>query len=412
MARDGERGRGDWKARLGSHNSGPYADDSGDSGPVDIVAVRRDDALIDAIASDGPVETDSDEEFQLAALLASWRSEIVDEELPAGPDLDEIVAAVNQEIGARQVRAVANKRGHLRLVRPLMGAAAAIALIAGGMTAFSYSAQPGDPLWKVKEVVFSEQAQTTIANTATDDMAKAQIMIDQHEPERAKALLQSAHTNATQVNDPGRQKTLTNHWNQVWTSLNSQAPAIAASLLPTPPTVTGLPTTPAVPTSSASLPPGGGLTPPTGSDLGTKPGQPTTQPGQTLPGGIPWPSTLPGGIPVPPLPTGITLPGSPPPHSGPPTPAGPPSVPATTVPPIKPGPPTVAPTHAPTVQPTSRPGTISVPTAVVPPEKPGPLPGRPTVPSMPTAHPGPIVPTTFPMLPPALPGGLLPGGIK
>ncbi|WP_268808480.1 anti-sigma-D factor RsdA, partial [Nocardia brasiliensis] len=59
MARDGGRGRGDWKARLGSRNSGPYADASGDTGPVDIAAVRRDDVLIDAIASDGQVRTDS-----------------------------------------------------------------------------------------------------------------------------------------------------------------------------------------------------------------------------------------------------------------------------------------------------------------------------------------------------------------
>src|SRR5438132_3834378 len=128
MARDGERGRGDGRARRGSQNSGPYAEDSGDAGPVDIIAVRRDDALIDAIAADRAVETDSAQEYQLATLLANWRSEIVDEPLPAGPDLDDIVAAVSQEIGARQARVEAGKRRHLRLVRPLMGAAAAIAL--------------------------------------------------------------------------------------------------------------------------------------------------------------------------------------------------------------------------------------------------------------------------------------------
>ncbi|MGY2062668.1 anti-sigma-D factor RsdA, partial [Nocardia gipuzkoensis] len=93
MARDGERGRGDWKARLGSQNSDPYAEASGDSGPVDIAAVRRDDALIDAIAGDGPVATDSAEEYQLATLLANWRAEIVEVPMPAGPELDTIVAA-------------------------------------------------------------------------------------------------------------------------------------------------------------------------------------------------------------------------------------------------------------------------------------------------------------------------------
>src|SRR3977135_4132847 len=102
MARDGERGRGDWKARLGSRNSSPYGDGcgGGDTGPVDIAAVRRDDALIDAIASNGPVRTDSAEEYQLATLLADWRAELISPPLPGEPNLDEIVAAVNQEIGA------------------------------------------------------------------------------------------------------------------------------------------------------------------------------------------------------------------------------------------------------------------------------------------------------------------------
>lgn len=368
MARDGERGRGDWKARLGSHNSGPYADDSGDSGPVDIVAVRRDDALIDAIASDGPVETASDEEFALATLLAGWRSEIVDEELPAGPDLDDIVAAVNQEIGARQVRAVANKRGHLRLVRPLMGAAAAIALIAGGMTAFSYSAQPGDPLWKVKEVVFSEQAQATIANTANDDLTQAQMLIQQRQYQQAAPLLAKAKINADQINDSTRKQALNNKWDQVWADLNGKAPDIAAALLPT---GTSEPSTPSAPTSTGSSQPvnGGTTTPPPTSKVGV----PTTQPPATLPGGFPIPTlptltlppTLPGGITLP------TLPGQPTPtHSAPP--------------------PTSKPT---TVHPTSMqssPSTIAV---------------EPTVQSVTPTRPAPVLPTTF-----ILPSGLLPGG--
>ncbi|WP_157122051.1 anti-sigma-D factor RsdA [Nocardia miyunensis] len=257
MARDGERGRGDWKARLGSQNSGPYAEDSGDTGPVDIAAVRRDDALIDAIAGDGTVSTGSDEEYQLATLLASWRADIVDEPLPAGPDLDDIVAAVNQEIGARQARVNATKRGHLRLVRPLMGAAAAVALIAGGMTAFSYNAEPGDPLWKVKEVVFSQQAQTTIAQNAQGDMAKAQDLIAAGHPDQAKSLLASAQAGAGQISDSARKKTLTNQWNQVWTALHDKAPEIAASLLPSGVPVPTLPNSVVLPTTLPSWPSGG-----------------------------------------------------------------------------------------------------------------------------------------------------------
>ncbi len=393
MARDGERGRGDWKARLGSQNSGPYAEDSGDTGPVDIVAVRRDDALIDAIAGDGTVSTDSDEEYQLATLLANWRSDIVDEPLPAGPDLDDIVAAVNQEIGARQTRVNVAKRGHLRLVRPLMGAAAAVALIAGGMTAFSYNAEPGDPLWKVKEVVFSQQAQTTIAQNAQGDMAKAQELIAEGHPDQAKPLLASAQASAGQLSDSGRKQTLTERWNEVWTQLHDKAPEIAASLLPSGVTVPTLPSGAVLPTTLPSWPngqnPGGSAS--TTRDpriLQAPSGKPTSPqtPVETAPGGVTLPTTQPGNPPTT--------------HGNPPT--------------TNEKPPTSLPGgHEPTgtVQPTIEPTSVRVvptmgtgpATHPVPTENPLPTQQH----SLPTVQPEPVLPSTV-HIPSG--GGLLPGG--
>ncbi|GAA5081196.1 anti-sigma-D factor RsdA [Nocardia iowensis] len=214
MARDGERGRGDWKARLGSRNSGPYADASGDTGPVDIAAVRRDDALIDAIASDGPVRTDSAEEYQLATMLADWRAELIAPPMTAAPDLDAIVAAVNQEIGARQARIGAHSSNRLRLVRPIAGTAAALALVFGGMTAFSYNSEPGDPLWRVKEVVFSEQAQTTVVQRANTDLDEAGKLIAQN-PVLAKERLEQAKVNAAQVDSPEKHDKLMVEWKRL-----------------------------------------------------------------------------------------------------------------------------------------------------------------------------------------------------
>lgn len=256
MARDGERG--DRKAWLVARNSGPYAGGTGDSGPVDIAAVRRDDALIDAIASDGPVQTDSPEEFQLAALLADWRAEVVAPPLPEAPDLDEIVAAVNQEIGARKVRVGPRGGGRLRLVRPLAGAAAALALVFGGMTAFSYNAEPGDPLWKVKEVVFSEQAQTTVVARADDELTQAQSALAQGDPDEARVLLDRVRTTAQQVDDPAKQDDLIERWNALVAELGKVAPEIASQITstqarPTEPKPSGqVPTT--VPTKPGTTP--------------------------------------------------------------------------------------------------------------------------------------------------------------
>ncbi|RJO72183.1 hypothetical protein D5S18_23745 [Nocardia panacis] len=264
MARDGERGRGDWKARRGSRNSGPYAESSGDTGPVDIAAVRRDDALIDAISGDGPVSTDSAEEYQLATLLASWRAELIADPLPSAPDLDAIVAAVNQEIGARQVRMHTHTRGNLRLLRPIAGAAAALALVIGGLTAFSYSAGPGDPLWRVKEVVFSEQAQSTVVQRAGDDMAEAQTMLaGGADPDQIRTKLDTARRNATQVNDSAKQDELAQRFNALIDQLRRVSPEAARQ----------------VQTIATTAPrPGGDQQPSTGSS-GSGTGTGTTNPG-------------------------------------------------------------------------------------------------------------------------------------
>ncbi|MBF6425618.1 anti-sigma-D factor RsdA [Nocardia cyriacigeorgica] len=338
MARDGGRGRGDWRARRGSRDSGPYAEgSSGDNAPVDIAAVRRDDALIDAIASDGPVQTDSTEEFQLAALLADWRAEIVAPPIPDAPDLDTVVAAVNQEIGARQARVGAKAGGRLRLVRPIAGTAAALALVFGGMTAFSYNAEPGDPLWRVKEVVFSEQAQSTVVQRADDDLAAAQELIEQGNPERARARLAQASTNATQVDDPAKRGDLMERWQQLLNELRKVSPEAAAQLEQT-----------------------------------TRPGSTTTTPSeQTRPGPE---TTRPGGVGGDSGSTAPTIMGVDPTVSGtkPPVTTAPdttaPTVPPTTDPQDTGTPPTVEPTTPPdTTQPPVTPTTVSQSTIIEPP---------------------------------------------
>lgn len=231
MARDGGRGRGDKWARRVSRNTDPYAEGSGaGSEPVDISAVRRDDELIDAIARGGPIPTESTEELQLATLLADWRAEIVAPPLPGAPDLDTVVAAVNQEIGAREARIGAQSGGRLRLLRPIATTAAALALVFGGLSVFSYQAEPGDALWRVKEVVFSEQAQSTVVQYADDDMAAAQALLEQDNPEQAKARLEQAAENATQVDDPVKRNELVARWRELVEQVGKVAPEIAAQL--------------------------------------------------------------------------------------------------------------------------------------------------------------------------------------
>lgn len=208
----------------------PHADLAGNGMPIDVAAVRRDDALIDAISTDGPVATDSPEEYQVAALLSNWRAEILAQPMPAEPDLDDIVARVQAELGARDdlVTRTRSGRNHLRLLRPIAAAAAVVAIAMGGMTIFSYNAEPGDPLWGVKQVVFTERAASTVAKIdTTTNLEEAERLIASGDAAGAKAKLESAGARANAVNEAGTRDEL-NGWRQrLLTELDKAVPTPA-----------------------------------------------------------------------------------------------------------------------------------------------------------------------------------------
>ncbi|MGW0018850.1 anti-sigma-D factor RsdA [Rhodococcus sp. NPDC003382] len=278
-----------------------HADLADDGTPVDIAAVRRDDALIDAISGDGPVTTESAEEYELATLLAGWRAEILSEPLPAGPDLDEIVAAVHREIDARDAETAgrARSRTQLRLLRPIAGAAALVAIAVGGAAAVSYGAEPGDPLWGVKEVVFSEQAQSTVARIdTTSSLEQAERALAAGDTEVAKQLLESAQVRSSDVVDAGQRDELGDWLQRLSDELSKLVPVPLPGLPAPAPAPVPAPVPPAtVPQSDAAVPPqtpgttGEGTPSGTPSDAATQPSpspssspdptilnQPTTQP--------------------------------------------------------------------------------------------------------------------------------------
>lgn len=243
MARDSGRGGTPWR---GSRKTDPDAmaadalDDGDPSDPVNVAAVRHDDALLDAIAGDGLVNTDSAEEYQLATLLADWRAEIVSAPLPNDPDLETVVKALDKRLRFRR-RSSGSPRSRLRLVGPAWATAAAAAAIVVGATVLSYNSQPGDPLWRVKEVVFSQQAQNIIAQHAEDDLTRAQMLIDSGRPDQAKNPMQNASAGANQVSDGGRKQQLLDRYGRLLDQLRTAAPNVAATL----PAVTARPVAPA-----------------------------------------------------------------------------------------------------------------------------------------------------------------------
>jgi len=250
-----------------------------DETSVDLAAVRRDDALIDAISGNGLVETKDNEEYELATLLADWRAEILAEPMPAGPDLDEVVAAVHRELGTRETLAPTpevtplrpRSKGQLRLLRPLAGAAALVAVAIGSATAVSYGAEPGDPLWGVKQVVFSEQAQSTEARIdTTSTLQRAEQLIAEGNTEEARELLTSAESRSSDVRDAEERDALGDWAQRLAEELGRLVPQVppppAAPVAPEVPVVPGAVVPPPVTTPGTE---GQQPAPTTGTDTGT-----------------------------------------------------------------------------------------------------------------------------------------------
>jgi len=142
-----------------------------DADPIDVAAVRADDALLDALSRDrlpgGWELTDSD--HQLASMLAGWRHDIDARPMPLHPTVDEVEAEI-----ARIDRST-HQRSAYRRLRYVAGAAAVAVVAFGAVTVLAQNADPGDPLWKVKETMFGSEASATIASSnVQSNMEKAE----------------------------------------------------------------------------------------------------------------------------------------------------------------------------------------------------------------------------------------------
>ncbi|CAM3797813.1 anti-sigma-D factor RsdA [Smaragdicoccus niigatensis] len=253
--------------------------DTAASAPIDIAAVRHDDALIDAIASESEFEFADADEALVAELFVDWRAAIVAPALPAGPDLDAVEAAVHDAIRARRYR-MASMQG-LRLLRPVMSAAAVLAIVVGGLSVFSYNAAPGDPLWGVKEVVFKEQAESTVAQLDTNnELQQVDDAITSGDPEQAIDHLSSAAQAAQKVNDDDARDRIMTTLSSYLTLVKSTFPNVPTSALSSLITPSS---TPEPPSSEAGVPAGSNEGGSSSSSTTTTQPTPTTTTTESLP---------------------------------------------------------------------------------------------------------------------------------
>lgn len=174
-----------------------------DSIPVNLGAVRADDEFIEALLSKPVVPARSPVDYELAALLSNWRSDILAEPIPTSPTLEQIEAGIE-----RQRRADSRTRS-LRLVRFTAGAAAGFAILFGGVSVVAHNAAPGDALWGVKEVMFGADASATqVVADVQADIERAEQALASGDKTSATTFLNRAQSQVGDVRDSGERKDL------------------------------------------------------------------------------------------------------------------------------------------------------------------------------------------------------------
>lgn len=219
---------------MGGHRAFGAGDDLVD-GPVDLAAVRADDSLLDAIAggalgggadfSGGDVfGRPGQDDDHLAAILAAWKADIEAEPMPELVELDEAADAVEAGHAAQDRRASRTRRR-----MPFAVAAAAIAVALSGFTVAVHSAQPGDAMFGLTKVLFSQQADNAQkTQQVRETIVAANEAIAKGDRATAQSLLQSAG-NQIQAVQVGDQPPLVQQQRDVLKSLDPTAPAAPSS---------------------------------------------------------------------------------------------------------------------------------------------------------------------------------------
>lgn len=163
--------------------------------PVDVMQVRIDDALITALGSRDELQIDDPIDERLAGLLRSWRQDVHTE--PERP-LD--LAAATTVLGASsrpaRHRHRQNPSAQHRQNNPFgpLATAAAILVIAFiGLGLAARGAEPGDPLWGVSKVLYSDRAKSVEAKvTVTKKLDQARQALQSGNPVAAMIALEEA----------------------------------------------------------------------------------------------------------------------------------------------------------------------------------------------------------------------------
>ncbi|AOS65734.1 anti-sigma-D factor RsdA [Actinoalloteichus hymeniacidonis] len=162
---------------------------------IDLSAVQADDALLDALGGTDPaVGAEQSTDQELNAILVEWRREIDSEPFGELVDIDTAVATI--------AAARPQVRRKNRYLVPLATAAAVLAITFTGVSVAAREARPGDTLWGLSQVLFTEHANSVeAASKVQDELAAAQAALFDGRMELADAALKRAGASLSSVSD-------------------------------------------------------------------------------------------------------------------------------------------------------------------------------------------------------------------
>jgi Anti-sigma-D factor RsdA to sigma factor binding region len=254
-------GRDDF-SRVGSSNGDPHET------PVDLAAVQADDALLDLIGRAGHTPGDADDE--LTRVLAAWRREVHAEPFGELVDTNTALAVI---LAARRPA-----RRHIPVFSSIAAAAAVLVIAFSAVGLVAKSAQPGDRLWGVTQVLYSDYAHSveTAAKVRTE-LNEAKVALRQGKPEQARASLRHVQQQLPAIGEAEGRTDLTARHNQLEQMLNGSPDAGSADLpgapMFPPPGATGTRHQPSMSPKSDE--------PPTSTDSTTTPDSTTEPPSST-----------------------------------------------------------------------------------------------------------------------------------
>lgn len=237
-----------------------YLDD-----PIDFSQVHADDAFLDALGAAQPDLNGTFADDKLAALLLSWRHDVDAE--PIGELVDSKLAVAT--VHAARIR---QRRGS-RLIAPLAAAAAVLAIAFAGVGLAARDAQPGDTLWGLTRVLYSDHARSVeAAAQVRTDLRQAEAALAKGRIAEAKTMLdQARHQLPTVSTEDGKSELAAQH--DALVAKLPDNPALGAS-----PPPAASPTTAPV---SGTTDPATSTTNPTTTDPTTDPPTSTTEPTPT-----------------------------------------------------------------------------------------------------------------------------------